>query len=174
MWVNLKESLHENFRMDKRIWGPAFWFLLHGWAERLDVGDADTATEWSRFIRWLADVLPCTVCQEHARLQRRPDFSKLRGNSLKEAARDWTFQFHNDVNARLLVGGRPFRKEDLDLVYRSRDLTADSQTVLEAIRYGIGAGIVRLEAAQAWRGHYERLKLALGLALPAQTEQIDF
>jgi hypothetical protein len=160
--------------MDKRIWGPAFWFLLHGWAERLDIGGEDTATEWSRFIRWLADVLPCTICQEHARLQRRPDFSRLRGAALKEAARDWMYQFHTDVNNRLLVGGRTFRKEDLELVYRNRDLTADAQTVLEAIRYGIQANIVRLEAAQAWRGHYERLKLNLGLALPSQTESIDF
>ncbi len=162
--------------MDKRVWGPAFWFLLHGWAERLDVaeGSEDISTEWSRFIRWLADVLPCSVCQEHARLQRRPDFSRLRGADLKAAARDWVFQFHNEVNARLLVGGRAFRKEDLELVYRSRDLTTDAQTVLESIRYGISAGIVRVDAARSWRTHFEKLKLALGLALPLATETIDF
>jgi hypothetical protein len=158
--------------MDKRIWGPAFWSLLHGWAER--IGDAQ-ATEWSRFIRWLSDVIPCPVCQEHTRLQRRPDFGRMRGADLKEAARSFLYNFHKEVQLRLAPGTRPFNEADLTHTYASRDLTADAQTVLEAIRYGISINVVQVEAARAWRTHFERLKLDLGLALPdAHSEEIVF
>ncbi len=99
----------------------------------------------------------------------------MRGADLKEAARSFLYNFHKEVQLRLAPGTRPFNEADLTHTYASRDLTADAQTVLEAIRYGISINVVQVEAARAWRTHFERLKLDLGLALPdAHSEEIVF
>ena len=136
---------------NKAIWGPAFWLLLHGWAERLQ---PDMEVAWMRLLRWLPEVLPCRVCQEHARLQRRP--------TAVSEARLWLYNFHMSVNERLRVGGRPFPIADLG-AYRFRDLTAAYELVLESINAGISEGIVRSDAAHAFRAHAAVLRLHLGL-----------
>jgi hypothetical protein len=152
---------------NKAIWGPAFWTLLHSWAERLGEDrdpyvEAEIVTHWSRFIRWLPDVLPCIVCQEHARLQRRPNFLKLKGSALHVAARDWLYNFHNEVNERLAKGGRPFPISEL-LSYRTRDLKDTYNLLLENIRQGVAANIVRYESYAAWKIHADRLSALLGI-----------
>ena len=152
---------------NKAIWGPAFWTILHTWAERIgEYYDPHTESEisihWGRFIRWLPEVLPCVVCQEHARLQRRPNFMALKGVSLHVVARDWLYNFHNDVNGRLAKGGRPFTISDLSS-YKSRDLKDTYYLLLENIRQGVAANIVRYESYSAWKTHAEHLSTLLGL-----------
>lgn len=154
--------------LDKSVWGPAFWALLHGFAERLgrqadQLSAADEAQEWMRWIRYLSEVLPCPVCQEHAHLVRRPDFTRLRGEALRLEAREWTYNFHESVRRRLKPYDRPFPREDLQTYY-ARDLTREAEIVLNAIQLGIQGGIVRTSAATAWRAHFARLKLLLGLS----------
>jgi hypothetical protein len=152
---------------NKAIWGPAFWTLLHSWAERLGSSrdpnaDSEVATHWARFIRWLPEVLPCVVCQEHARLQRRPNFMALRGGHLYTVARDWVYNFHNEVNGRLGKGGRPFPISELGS-YKIRPLKETYDLLIENIRQGVNAGIVRYEAFLAWRSHAEHLAVLLSL-----------
>lgn len=153
--------------LDKGIWGPAFWALLHGLAERLgeqsdELSAADEAQEWARWIRYLSEVLPCPVCQEHAHIVRRPDFAKLRGEALQREAREWTYNFHESVRRRLRPNERPFPREELQ-AYRGRDLTREAEIVMDSIQLGVQGGIVRQQAAVAWRAHFARLKLLLGL-----------
>ena len=152
---------------NKAIWGPAFWTILHTWAERLDENrdphtDSEISIHWGRFIRWLPEVLPCVVCQEHARLQRRPNFMTLKGSSLHVVARDWLYNFHNEVNGRLAKGGRPFTILDLSS-YKSRDLKDTYYLLLENIRQGVAANIVRYESYSAWKIHADHLATLLGL-----------
>lgn len=135
---------------NKAVWGPAFWLLLHGWAER-GIGDE---TAWLRLLRWLPEVLPCRVCQEHARLVRRP--------SSAAEVRLWLYNFHQSVNERLRVGVRPFPIADLG-AYRFRDLSAAYELVLASINAGISEGIVRSEAAHAFQAHASVLRLQLGI-----------
>jgi hypothetical protein len=152
---------------NKAIWGPAFWTILHSWAERLGnsrepYAEIDVATHWARFIRWLPEVLPCIVCQEHARLQRRPNFMTLKGGELHIAARDWIYNFHNEVNGRLAKGVRPFPISEL-VTYKERALKDTYNLLLENIRQGINAGIVRYESFSSWKAHADRLAALLGL-----------
>lgn len=147
--------------LDKAIWGPAFWALLHGLAERLGQA-ADEAQEWARWIRYLSEVLPCPICQEHAHIVRRPDFARLHGEALQREAREWTYNFHESVRQRLRPGERPFPYDQLG-AYRGRDLTQEAEIVLNAIQLGVQGGIIRAAAAAAWRTHFARLKLLLGL-----------
>jgi hypothetical protein len=152
---------------NKAIWGPAFWTILHSWAERLGesrdpYAETEIAMHWSRFIRWLPDVLPCIVCQEHARLQRRPNFMTLKGAQLHVVARDWLYNFHNEVNGRLAKGGRPFTISQLN-TYKDRDLKDTYNLLLENIRQGVAANIVRYESFSAWKIHADRLAALLGL-----------
>ena len=135
---------------NKTVWGPALWLLLHGWAER-GVGDE---TAWIRLLRWLPEVLPCRVCQEHARLMRRP--------ASAAEVRLYLYNFHQSVNERLRVGGRAFPIADLGS-YRFRDLSAAYELVLASINAGISEGIVRSDAAHAFKAHAEVLRLNLGL-----------
>lgn len=158
--------------LDKSVWGPAFWALLHGLAERLgkqpdELSGADEAQEWARWIRYLSEVLPCPVCQEHAHIVRRPDFAKLRGETLQREAREWTYNFHESVRQRLKPGERPFPHEQLQ-AYGLRDLTQEAEIVLNAIQLGVQGGIIRQSAAIAWRSHFARLKLLLGLESRAE------
>lgn len=153
--------------LDKAVWGPAFWALLHGFAERLgyqvdELSAVDEASEWTRWIRYLSEVLPCPVCQEHAHVVRRPDFLKLRGEALRLEAREWLYNFHDSVRRRLKPYERPFPREELTS-YRVRDLTQEANTVLDSIQLGVQGGIIRQTAAAGWRGHFHRLTLLLGL-----------
>jgi hypothetical protein len=138
---------------NKAVWGPAFWLLLHGWAER-GLKGPDTDTAWLRLLRWLPEVLPCRVCQEHARLQRRP--------SSAAEVRLYLYNFHQSVNERLRVGGRPFPIADLG-AYQFRDLSAAYELVLASINAGISEGIVRSDAAHAFKAHAEVLRIQLGV-----------
>ncbi len=151
---------------NKAIWGPAFWTVLHSWAERLGTSrdpyaEMEVTTHWARFIRWLPEVLPCVVCQEHARLQRRPNFMGLKAGDLYSAARNWLYNFHNEVNGRLGKGGRPFPMSDLES-YKTRDLKDTYDLLIENIRQGVAAGIVRYESFMSWKGHAEHLGALLG------------
>ena len=142
---------------NKAVWGPAFWLLLHGWAERLlERSETDVLIAWSRLIRWLPEVLPCRVCQEHARLSRRP--ATWTGGM----ARQWLYDFHKSVTERLRLPVRPFPIADLG-AYRFRDLRAAYELVLESINAGISEGIVRSDAAHAFQAHASVLRLHLGL-----------
>ena len=152
---------------NKATWGPAFWTLLHSWAERLaeprdPYAESEVITHWARFIRYLPDVLPCIVCQEHARLQRRPNFMALKGEGLYLVSRDWLYNFHNEVNGRLAKGGRPFPISEL-ATYKGRDLNDTYHLLLENIRQGVAAGIVRYESFTSWRAHADHLVALLGL-----------
>lgn len=135
---------------NKATWGPAFWLLLHGWAER-GIGDE---VAWLRLLRWLPEVLPCRICQEHARLIRRP--------AAAAEIRIFLYNFHQSVNVRLRIGGRPFPISDLD-AYRFRDLTAAYKLVLASINAGIGEGVVSSDAAHAFKAHAEVLRIHLGI-----------
>ncbi len=154
--------MSDQMSTNKAVWGPAFWLLLHGWAERLlglgnlSNGMCDPHSAWARLIRWLPEVLPCRVCQEHARLVRRPT------TWTGEVARQWTYDFHKSVTERLRLPVRPFPYADLQQ-YRFRDLTAAYELVLESINAGISEGIVRSDAAHAFKAHAATLSLQLGL-----------
>ena len=151
--------------LNKTVWGPHFWSLLHALAEQIAVVGMtaqiqDILREWSRLTRYLSEVLPCKVCQEHARLWRRPNFAAESAT----LPRSWTYDFHEDVRTRLQTNGRAFPIAEL-ANYKLRDL--DEQVVLKSIQLGVDSGIVAADAAAAWRRHYTRLRLLLGEAVPA-------
>ena len=151
--------------LNKAIWGPHFWTALHALSEEIAAAAgtdqiADILQEWARLTRYLSEVLPCKVCQEHARLWRRPNFAK----EVPTLARTWTYDFHEDVKARLKTNGRAFPIAEL-VNYK---LSAENERiVLESIQLGVDAGIVATDAAAAWRRHWSRLRILLSEAVPA-------
>lgn len=150
--------------LNKAVWGPHFWTALHALSEQIaaaagKVQIRDILQEWARLTRYLSEVLPCKICQEHARLWRRPNFVSEPATT----ARTWTYDFHESVKANLKTNGRAFPIVEL-VNYK---LSAENeQIVLESIKLGVEAGIVSADAAASWRRHWLRLRLLLGEALP--------
>lgn len=145
--------------LNKAIWGPHFWSMLHGLAEAIFVATdtpqlVDIMQEWARLTRYLSEVLPCTVCQEHARLWRRPNFNA----EAPEEPRNWTYQFHESVRERLHTNGKSFPIVELK-TYKLRN--EDMRVVLDSIQQGVDAGIVIGDSARAFRRHLSRLRTLL-------------
>jgi hypothetical protein len=53
-------------------WGPLFWLILHGLAEKAGQGTmfgsgsgADEVREWQRFLKATGETLPCDECRAH-------------------------------------------------------------------------------------------------------------
>jgi hypothetical protein len=88
------------------VWGPAAWRWLHTAAAKYPAAPARAerramARDLTRFVR----NIPCDECALHASqylAARPPDLSG------RESLRLWAWQFHNDVNARLLKARLPF------------------------------------------------------------------
>jgi len=84
--------------MDPHIWGPGAWTLLHSvtfnYPEKPTQQDKN---EFSDFFYALANVLPCSVCQDHLKkhLNNLPIKFYLES---KETLTKWLFEIHNLVN----------------------------------------------------------------------------
>jgi|TARA_B110000208_G_scaffold8663_2_gene11172 uncharacterized membrane protein len=84
--------------MDPHIWGPGAWTLLHSvtfnYPEKPTQQDKN---EFSDFFYALANVLPCSVCQDHFKkhLNNLPIKFYLES---KETLTKWLFEIHNLVN----------------------------------------------------------------------------
>jgi hypothetical protein len=92
-------------------WGPVFWKLLHGLAEKAGSAplpglQGDETRAWKSLLTGLQKTLPCETCREHLAsyvishpITIPDNYSGLRG-----FVRQWVFDLHNDVNTRL---GKP-------------------------------------------------------------------
>ena len=124
---------------DNLEWGPVFWRLLHGLAERAGtVGmerlRPDEVRAWKNVLTTLDKALPCEHCRGHLKsyIASHPVVIPEDYPQVREYIRSWLFELHDDVNRRL---GKPlFPYNTIDLVYKSVNLksTYDVLNVLVA------------------------------------------
>ena len=109
---------------DNMEWGPVFWSLLHGLAEKAGSApmpglQGDEIRAWKVILTTLGKTLPCEHCREHfstyvlSNPVNIPDnYSDIRG-----WIRRWLLDLHNDVNKRL--GKASYLYEDLTTNYHA-------------------------------------------------------
>ena len=84
--------------MDPKIWGPGAWTLLHSITFNFpDKPTQQDKNEYVDFFYALANVLPCSVCQNN--LKKNMDNLPIKFYlSSKEKLVKWLFEIHNLVN----------------------------------------------------------------------------
>tara|TARA_B100000035_G_scaffold313140_1_gene326156 strand:- start:2175 stop:2639 length:465 start_codon:yes stop_codon:yes gene_type:complete len=80
-------------------WGPATWFFLHTFANKVKSEHFETLrSEMIDIFKQICFVLPCPHCQEHAKKYvNSTDFNKIKS---KQDFIDMLWTFHNIVNKR--------------------------------------------------------------------------
>ena len=103
---------------DNAEWGPLFWKLLHGFAERagrskVPILQTDEKLSWKVLLTTLPTALACPDCREHltAYVLLHPIGIPDKYEDLRPYVRRWLYDLHEDVNRRLLKPSFPF--EDL-------------------------------------------------------------
>jgi hypothetical protein len=101
--------------MSKKEWGNATWYLFHTLAEKIDeTYFRENKSEFFHIITIICKNLPCPECAEDASIILKN--ANLNNIQSKELLKEFFFQFHNRVNAKLK---KPiFNKDDL-IKYKS-------------------------------------------------------
>ena len=153
-------------------WGPIFWQLLHGLAEKAGQGTlfgagsgADEVREWQRFLKATGDTLPCDECRAHflAYTAKNPlqHFAEVPYTSLKTAVKTWLWQLHNDIREE--YGHPPLPFTDLPTLYGSvnlQDLFWRLEPVMKNAINIKGMGGMKW---QAWVKSFKMLRAILGV-----------
>lgn len=103
--------------VDRSIWGPAFWRLIHSAARAYT---PERSLSFRQFIASLPGVLPCGECREHIAVNLRRVLPLRDSNLLNdETLFLWTFNLHDIVNKQLGKRSPPFA--DVKKLYYSGD-----------------------------------------------------
>lgn len=152
---------------DNVEWGPVFWALLHGLAERAGSApmpglQGDEIRAWQGLLTHLPKTLPCEDCKTHlqhyilANPIEVPDvFSEL-----KPYVRMWLYNLHNNVDIRL---GKPtFLYEDLNSEYGAVPLRNQYEVLQVLIKRAVQGSAVPL---LSWNNWSKYTKILLGMYL---------
>lgn len=100
---------------DNLEWGPAFWSLLHGMAERCGSAPlvglrADETRAWKILLTTLHKTLPCEHCRDHLNifLQNNPVSIPDNYSEMPDYIRKWLYNLHENVNKRTGKASFPF------------------------------------------------------------------
>lgn len=125
--------------MDRDVWGPKVWFILHRlsfFSDRTDI-----IGPWTRMLKDLNEIIPCALCKDHMgkyclenSLKRAiAKAGAVTSTDIKNTTIMWTYKFHNRVNWSKGVPDFNFEHLPLYYGYGSRtDLTQDvNRTISE-------------------------------------------
>ena len=108
--------------VNRLLWGPKLWRLLHLAAEASD--RTDITLLWKTLFKWTAEILPCELCRTHLRqyLSNNASFTSRsvpkKGPEIRLFIRLFVRTLHNDVNIRL---EKPeFTEENLAEMYGTK------------------------------------------------------
>ncbi len=148
-------------------WGPIFWSVLHTLAEQLGkprapINQTDEVNTWILLLKSVEVAMPCQMCREHyhAWLGKHPVtvFTSLRGMPLREAARKWLYDLHEDVNQRRQVESG-IGIDQLPLLYSSlQGFQQKVEALVSALKLGVQYGRVKMEGTYTFRKHLHYLR----------------
>ena len=151
-------------------WGPLFWTLLHGLAERLgnqvlETMAADEAREIVLLLRGVETVMPCEKCRAHYhdyRIKNPFDaFSVRRGSFLRQSVREWLYALHETVNQRNQLPSFPL--EELTPTYKFVNLGDVWTALFKYLQTSVAAGHISGESLKSFRRHLSLLRATLGV-----------
>ena len=153
-------------------WGPVLWKYLHCITEKIGytgnpIVDTDQANYMEYIIIHLADILPCTECQSHAKEYIThnpiPSLQGKYGDNLRATIRTWLFQFHNTVRNRKNQQITIHNPDECITVYNECFVPQCEFTLLtQSVAFGIRQGWIKLEVWKKWYNFSERLRILTG------------
>ena len=151
-------------------WGPLFWTLLHGLAERSgkqtnEILQGDERRAWIQVIQNLAATLPCEQCRLHFSdyVLTHPVKSWLNLPYVEfgRTVRTWIWAVHNEVNQRLGKSTFPF--ENLTETYREVKIREIWQRLDPVIQRAILLSGINLFAWRKWTGNIRSIEGVYGI-----------
>lgn len=157
---------------DPAEWGPILWKYLHCLAEKIGntgnkIVDTDQANYFEQMLQTLPQIIPCQECQQHSAAYISsnpiPQLKGLYGEDLRNVARVWLFNFHNNVRSSK---GQPIIVSNIQECINTYancfipqcEFTALTQNVAFAIRNGW----VRIDNWRKWFNNSEKIKILVG------------
>jgi hypothetical protein len=167
-------SMFENGPLDSSNpadWGPCIWFSLHCLTEKIGksgnaIIDADQGITMKFLIQNLQNILPCQVCQGHARAyveSHSLDFLNiLKGEALQTNLRDWLFTFHNAVRIRTQSTLDFTTTDQVKSHYEKCTLDKEfTNNLSRYVTFAVQQGWVKLDNWKRWVVQFNRLKLLI-------------
>lgn len=91
--------------LDKKIWGPHYWFVIHCYAHHYSDDPSEDEQEIAKlFLKILPFILPCGECSVHAVRYIRHFYSMINDIvKTKQTLKDFFYNFHNNVTKRISI-----------------------------------------------------------------------
>ena len=143
---------------DNVEWGPIFWALLHGLAEKAGTApmpglQGDEIRAWRGVLSFLPKTLPCDDCKSHLQdyIITNPIEVPDNFSGLHDYVKKWIYNLHEDVNMRL---GKPtFLYDNLSNEYGGVPLKNQYEVLQVVIKRAIQASAVQLLSWNNWSKH---------------------
>lgn len=152
---------------DNVEWGPVFWALLHGLAERAGSApmpglQGDEIRAWQGLLANLPKTLPCEDCRGHlqAYIINNPITIPDTFSELKTYVKTWLYNLHEDVNMRL--GKSTFLFSDLTAEYGAVPLKNQYEVLQVLIKRSVQGSAVPL---LSWTNWSKYTKILFGMYL---------
>jgi hypothetical protein len=150
------------FAPENMEWGPVFWTLLHGMAEKAGTApmvglQADELRAWKTILTTLPKALACEDCRTHlnAYVLSHPINIPDKHSDLRKYVRSYLYHLHESVNKRLKK--ETFSSDDLGMVYKGIDLRKTFEVLNVVVKRSIQATAVPLLSWNNWSGHVRTL-----------------
>jgi hypothetical protein len=143
-------------------WGPVFWTLLHGLAEKAGTAplpglQGDEVRAWKIILTTLPKALACEECRNHlnSHITNNPINIPDKYSDLRPYIRVYLHNLHESVNKRLKKD--PFPLVDLPLLYRGIDLKKSFEIVNTVVKRSILATAVPILSWNNWASQVRTL-----------------
>jgi hypothetical protein len=150
---------------DNVEWGPVFWQLLHGLAERsgsvaIPGLRGDEIRAWRGLLSSLSKALPCEDCRNHLTnyILIHPINIPDNYDNLKNTVKLWLYNLHEDVNVRLRK--TPFPYDMLQERYSKLSLKYTYDILQVLIKRSVLGSAVSL---MSWNNWSKYVKILFGL-----------
>lgn len=148
-------------------WGPVLWSILHTAAEHLGAVrhpliQTDETNRWIFLLKSLEDAMPCKLCRKHYGewIKHNPisQFTPLRGEALRERARKWVYELHENVNrSRNVTSG--ILLENIPTMYGSlENYQLHIEQFVALSKEAVQQGLVKAEGTWQFRNHLHYLR----------------
>ena len=143
-------------------WGPIFWTLLHGMAEKAGSAplpglQGDEVRAWKIILTTLPKALACEECRTHlnAHILNNPINIPDKYSDLRNYIRMYLYNLHETVNRRLKKPA--FSVVDLPMLYRGIDLKKSFDVVNVVVKRSILATAVPILSWNNWASQVRTL-----------------
>jgi len=151
-------------------WGPLFWKLLHGLAERAGIQkdtilQTDERRTWIQILSKLQYCIPCDICRAHYSewLKEHPTelLETMPYPELGHWIRHWLWFLHNTINEG---NDRPlFEESALSVTYKGVDITATWRALEPVMRLAIILNGISLLPWKKWLATIRTLQGIYGI-----------